>query len=498
VKRNKYFLPAIGAILILASAALWIIWGTSSSSTRVLKYEDVLALPAAVATYHSINNWQTVEDTAFQGAPLYELLERNGVSDLTAQMRIISPDGYFWPAVDTTLTLEELRSPNPLGLYTILAYKIDGSELQAEPDGTGPLRLVMPQYEEGQVNKPSWVSNVRLIEVGPLSEDFKVPDAASVPYDEVWLYGNLPQYHNFPIWPAIACLAAGLMVLALSLLQRRKPAATILLLLMLTAGLVLFAATPAKASGETRIFTLADLQAMPSFSGHYTFLKSQEPFTYYEEDYTGVPLSYLLGNAMTLGAGATGITVRARDGYKVSLGLDQVRKTYPGGLKAIVAYAKRGQSLEGDEGPLRLIVPQENPGNKEQGGDANTPACERMAYAVEVAPMPSGMAVPASGEVAQGSLAIYGSVSVPAQTKPQPDTPDQSDGGKKSDTPATTTTTPAETQAVQAATLGPLPLSELLRSPVWGNLYIIMRVFGGSGWSYPIPYLELTMRAGTK
>ena len=66
---------------------------------------------------------------------------------------------------------------------------MNGAALEPEPSGSGPLRLVMPQYAETDVNKPSWVSNVRLIEVGPLERGASQPDAASVPLDQVWLYG---------------------------------------------------------------------------------------------------------------------------------------------------------------------------------------------------------------------------------------------------------------------------------------------------------------------
>jgi hypothetical protein len=116
------------------------------------------------------------------------------------------------------------------------------------------------------------------------------------------------------------------------------------------------------------------------------------------------------------------VRVLARDGYAVSLTLSQVQATYPGGLKAIIAYQKGGSPLTGDEGGLRLIVPQSTPGKKDQGGDANTPLCARMIYAVEVVPVPVGEQPPSAGEVPEGSLAVYGAVSTqtdqPQQTTP--------------------------------------------------------------------------------
>jgi hypothetical protein len=38
-----------------------------------------------------------------------------------------------------------------------------------------------------------------------------------------------------------------------------------------------------------------------------------------------------------------------------------------------------------------------------------------------------------------------------------------------------------------------------LKSPPWGNLFMVMWVFGGASWIYSIPYLELEIRtAGTR
>ena len=180
---------------------------------EVLTYDEVLDMRGLSATYHSINNWATVEDTEFTGVPLYRVLEEKGVTDGGAQIRVIAPDGYFWPKVGTVLTLDELKTPNEHGLYPLLAWEVNGEPLLPEPDGTGPLRLVMPQYSEEEVNKPSWVSNVRLIEVGPLPEGFAEPDASEVPLEEVRLYGNVQDRYPVPLWAGILPGAVGLLLL---------------------------------------------------------------------------------------------------------------------------------------------------------------------------------------------------------------------------------------------------------------------------------------------
>ncbi|OFW56322.1 MAG: hypothetical protein A2Y75_03740 [Candidatus Solincola sediminis] len=491
--RRRSIFRVLAAFFFVLAAASWIAWGLSTESKRVLKYDDILSLPPLQETYHSINNWQTEEDTDFKGVPLYELIEEYGVRDPAAQIKVIAPDGYFWPAVGTTLELGELRKQNRAGLYTMLAYELNSEVLQPEPDGSGPLRFVMPQYEETEVNKPSWVSNVRLIEVGPLAEGFPIPQAGEVPLDEVWMYGNVAPYHTFPIWPAAAATVLATLILLGTLIGRspRKAASVLAALLITTMSMAVFATSYAHADAG-KVFNLDDLKNMPVFSGHYTFLKSQEPFTYYEKDYTGVPLSYLIERAMTLGSDATGVIVRARDGYKVNLSLQQARKTYPGGLKAIVAYAGGGKALDAEEGPLRLIVPQETPGNKDQGGDANTPASERMVCAIEVAPLPQGMSPPGAETIPNGSLAVYGAVSAAIQTEPEPAPSGGGETKPKRATPEPAPSIPSGESPVMTAA-GRI---ELLKDPLWGRVMILAIVLGRPTWSYSMAYLDLPLRTG--
>ena len=167
---------------------------------------------------------------------------------------------------------------------------------------------------------------------------------------------------------------------------------------------------------------MSELKSLPAFSGRYTFLKQLPPYAYYEQDYTGVPLSSILHEKVNLSPGAGTVVVKATDGYTATLTMQQVDAVYPGGLKVIIAYSKGGQPLAGDEGPLRLVVPQSKPGTRDQGGDANTPLCGRMIYAVEVQPLPAGASAPDPGTVPSGSLAVYGAVSAPAPA-PVPATP---------------------------------------------------------------------------
>ncbi|MDY6793755.1 MAG: molybdopterin-dependent oxidoreductase [Actinomycetota bacterium] len=439
--RKCILLITLSLLLVAAGVFLFVYRGLTSESRRVLSYNDVTSLSNVSETYHSVNNWLTEEDTELTGVILNELLESQGVEEADTSVKVIALDEYFWPAVGTVLTLEDLRTPSPEGLYTILAYEMNGAVLDPEPDGTGPLRLVMPQYEEGEINKPSWVSNVRLIEVGPLEEGYEAPNALDVPVDEVWIYGDVPATYTYPLFLPIIVLIGGTVLLFIALLyaffrgHKGSPQAAVSILiatvLISSALLVALPSThTCRASPGTRTFSMAELKSMPAFSGHYTFLKSQPPYTYYEADYTGVPISYLLEKKMNLQAGAADVVIWARDNYSKPLSLSQVRTTYPGGLKAIIAYEKNGEALVGDEGPLRLIVPQTVPGTIEEGGEPNTPLCVRMLFSIEVRPLPAGEQAPGVGSVPEGSLAVYGAVAEPAPTpvdngNTQPAVPDE-------------------------------------------------------------------------
>jgi DMSO/TMAO reductase YedYZ molybdopterin-dependent catalytic subunit len=474
----------ISLVLLLGAGFALVLRYVGVEHEAVITYDEITSMPAVSATYHSINNWATVEDTDFTGVPVYQILEKVGATGGGAQVEVIAPDGYFWPALGDTMDLDELRRPNPQGLYPMLAWEMNGEVLQPEPDGSGPLRLVMPQYGEEEVNKPSWVSNVRLIQVGPLEEEYAAPSAGEVPLEEVWLYGNVPAVYPFPLWPVVLAGVIGLLILGDALLHERltgkggNTRAVVFLLVAVVLASSLALAMPGRAAGRaaesSQVFSASELQSMPAFSGHYTFLKSQEPYTYYEADYEGVPLSYLLQGAMQLEPGAQGVVVRCTDGYKVDLSLSQASRAYPGDLKAIVAYAKGGSPLAGDEGPLRLIVPQANPGDKNSGGDANTPSCARMVYAVEVTPLPAGFTPPSPASVPAGSLAVYGAVTVPAPPA-EPVTPEQPATPQPGSVSQDTDTTGVETPVTPTPATG-LSLNGL---PNWASRLIVYVTLAG-------------------
>jgi|GEM_PF-1534530 len=433
MKKASRLLFVISMILLAVSASLFAWRYAGADKVRVLSVDQVRALPAAGGSYRSINNWKTVEVTSFKGVRVYDLLRRSGVDDADATVKLIAPDGYFWPKVGTTMTLRQLARPNPSGVYPLIAFDLDGKPLDPEPDGSGPLRYVAPQYSVTETNKPSWVSNLRLVQVGPLEKGAKAPDAKKVPVDQLWVYGDVPVSYPVGLVAPLLTGIIGLVVLILSIFTRGVkhgedlaaggPGAAVLIMVLVVVASMAMGGFPPSCGAQQApiVFSKAQLTSMPAVSAHYTFLKQQPPYTYYEADYKGVALPYLLGQKLQLQPGASQVVVRARDGYLATLSLAQVNASYPGNakhpgsLQVMIAYAKEGgQPLSGDEGPLKLVVPQSKPGNHDQGSDPNTPLCVRMAYAVEVQPLPAGVSQPDPATVPAGSIAVYGAVSTPA------------------------------------------------------------------------------------
>jgi DMSO/TMAO reductase YedYZ molybdopterin-dependent catalytic subunit len=479
--------------LVIAGAGLLVLSCTITSDHATLTTSQVRSMPRVSGDYRSINNWKTVQSFQYDGVPVTGLLSRLGVTSPSATVRVISPDGYFWPKVGTTLTVKALAKKNPKGLRQIIAYSSDGRKLDPEPDGTGPLRYVSPQYKPGDVNKPSWVSNVRLIEVGPLAKGYKGPSAKKVPTDQVWLYGKVGGDRVIPLWVPLVVGGIGLVLLAVALVvffvDRRNrasggPAAAtggvaVLLVVALVAGSFALGAGRAGASGGF-VYSVAQLKAMPATTAHYTFLKQLEPYTYYEADYIGVTLPTLLASQLVTDAGATKVVVKASDGYTATLTLAEALATYPNNLQCMIAYAKgNGSALASDEGPLKLIVPQNHPGNKASGGDPNTPKCARMVVAVEVDPVPAGVSQPS---VSPGSLAVFGSVSQPA---PAP-TPTPAPTPAPAPAPAPAATTPQAAGQPQAAAT-PLSWDHAAIAVLFGGAQGLAKTISGASVSIFLP-----------
>ncbi|MDZ4169813.1 MAG: GEGP motif-containing diheme protein [Coriobacteriia bacterium] len=175
---------------------------------------------------------------------------------------------------------------------------------------------------------------------------------------------------------------------------------------------------PTKVEAPYRVYTLAEIEAMPSQT-QFQLMNTHKSGDYYAE-YTGVPMEYLLDDAGMLSS-ATGIDVLAADGFGVTHPLDpttgwyHVRGVYPqstfyydeeadkainpfgwcdysalsvagrtngdpivvnGGSRLLLAYKYEGQHLTPGsinsagkllgEGPFRVVPPQRVPGPPDQ------------------------------------------------------------------------------------------------------------------------------------
>jgi len=175
---------------------------------------------------------------------------------------------------------------------------------------------------------------------------------------------------------------------------------------------------------EASIVTVAleELRAVPSHSQFMLINNTQQQFDDYVT-YTGIKIKDLLAAQNIDLAGATGITVIAPDGYMKSLPIEYVGRPFPqptfySGLDTetlgadcglvmypdslpeglsdgsllpgeqwlVLGYERNGLPLETSdldvtegrilgEGPLRLVVPQENPGMPDRGSTLSPSDC---------------------------------------------------------------------------------------------------------------------------
>ncbi|MEW6555151.1 MAG: DUF5719 family protein [Actinomycetota bacterium] len=178
--------------------------------------------------------------------------------------------------------------------------------------------------------------------------------------------------------------------------------------------------------------------------GHYTCSKNSDPFTYFEQDWKGVDLSYLLEQEVGLKDGTTGIKVIAEDGYAVTLTLDEMRGNgNPRGLPTLLGYMY-GEPSENnpnapdatgapwidplpasneltheDGGPFRLILPQQVEGPDPRNESYDSPAgtgtpnwnkAVMWVRALEVQPVPPGIPALDYEAIPPGEIVVYGNI----------------------------------------------------------------------------------------
>jgi len=186
------------------------------------------------------------------------------------------------------------------------------------------------------------------------------------------------------------------------------------------------------ASPNYRTFSTADLESIQLKAGgldggHYTCLKSSAPYTYFEQDWYGVNLSYLLNQEVGMKSTMTSVKFIASDGYSVTLTPAQLGTNgNPSGLNSMLGW-KAGPAgpneqqgvtpvpenqctaIGSDTGPMRLIVPQSTPG-VHGVGDPNWQLAVRNIRAIEVQPVPPGIPAIDPGKIPGGQVVVYGAI----------------------------------------------------------------------------------------
>jgi len=216
--------------------------------------------------------------------------------------------------------------------------------------------------------------------------------------------------------------------------MRKYPVVSVLIVAMLIIAALPFAAYAAEATpvssvrrvdsstGATpnyRTFLQQDLKKMPYGGGHYTILKSKPPYTYFEQDWYGLNLSYLLDVEVGLKPGTTGIKVIGADGFSVTLTPDQMRNANSQGLFAELAWKKGAVGKTGGpyteldsttEGPFRLVTPQSPDIGPYPGGTPNWNYSVSQVRAIEIDPTPPGLPAVDTTTVPSNQVLVYGNI----------------------------------------------------------------------------------------
>jgi DMSO/TMAO reductase YedYZ molybdopterin-dependent catalytic subunit len=129
----------------------------------------------------------------------------------------------------------------------------------------------------------------------------------------------------------------------------------------------------------SRTFTMGQLRALPSYQG-YAGIKSSTGVITPPSRYKGVPLADLAALVGGISR-TTGVTIVAKDGYGMTFSYRQIMEngftTYDpatgdeepadGTLHVIVAYQHDGEPIGADDGPLKLAVAEDTPGQVVDG-----------------------------------------------------------------------------------------------------------------------------------
>jgi DMSO/TMAO reductase YedYZ molybdopterin-dependent catalytic subunit len=115
--------------------------------------------------YFSINTYGTREYFRFKGVWAWAVLQKASLKGDVSKVSFIAEDGYTAEYTLAEVQREDyIDEQNPAARYKmILAWEENGKEYDSAQGN--PFRLVIGQKAAGDVNKPSWVRNVKTIRV---------------------------------------------------------------------------------------------------------------------------------------------------------------------------------------------------------------------------------------------------------------------------------------------------------------------------------------------
>ncbi|NHJ47623.1 MAG: molybdopterin-dependent oxidoreductase [Asgard group archaeon] len=125
---------------------------------------------------------------------------------------------------------------------------------------------------------------------------------------------------------------------------------------------------------EDIVLSISELQSLPNISKNY-FLQGTPDIN---ASYTGISLYYLVTEIANVTTNFD-VKIKGSDGYLSSLTFNEINST----RDIIIAYMKDGELLKpknrGGNGPLRLIIPQQFP------GEYNGLRCVKFVVILEIA-----------------------------------------------------------------------------------------------------------------
>jgi hypothetical protein len=148
--------------------------------------DQLKSINPTTATYHWKNKAAVEGDSVCTGIEVdYLLDEVLGLQGTATGAKFIASDGWFGKV---TWTLDEIRQTWPGDVKMMLAWNIDGADLEPGPAGNGPIEFIKPQLDAADTNASKWVKWVKVIEVNPIGTD-PVPDPALIPEDRIIVDG---------------------------------------------------------------------------------------------------------------------------------------------------------------------------------------------------------------------------------------------------------------------------------------------------------------------